>query len=82
MDKIIIKAYFFKTASKTTQPDAWCKIPTGGVHSQGTFASFFTNVIDVQAEIGTASFIFEMKVFSFNDFTQDSVVPQYVSLLL
>ena len=38
------------------------KNPTGGFYLRGTFAPFFTNVIDVLAEIGTVSFIFEMKV--------------------
>ena len=37
-------------------------MPTGGVLLRGTFAPFFTNIIDDFAEIGTASFIFEMKV--------------------
>ena len=37
-------------------------MPTGGLLLQGTFAPFFTNFIDVLAEIGTVSFIFEMKL--------------------
>ena len=37
-------------------------MPTGGLLLGGTFALFFTNFIDVLAEIGTVSFIFEMKV--------------------
>ena len=44
------------------QSDAWCKMPTSGLHLRGTFALFFTNFIDVLAEIGTASVIFEMKI--------------------
>ena len=38
-------------------------MPTGGVLLQGTFAPFFTNIIDDLAEIGAASVIFEMKVW-------------------
>ena len=38
-------------------------MPTGELLWQGTFAPFFINVIDLLAQIGTASFIFEMKVF-------------------
>ena len=65
-----------KTASLTFQVPVWSlgmqletkgsleflKNPTGGFFLRGTFAPFFTNVIDVLAEIGTVSFIFEMKV--------------------
>ena len=38
-------------------------MPTGGVLLRGTFAPFFTHIIDDLAEIGTASFMFEMKVW-------------------
>ena len=38
-------------------------MPTGGVLLRDTFAPFSTNIIDDLAEIGTASFIFEMKVW-------------------
>ena len=38
-------------------------MPTGALLLRGTFAPFFTNFIDVLAEIGTVSFIFEMKLF-------------------
>ena len=48
--------------SKRTQSDVGCIMPTGGVLLPGTFAPFFTNVIDDLAETVTASFIFEMKV--------------------
>ena len=34
----------------------------GGLLLRGTFTPFFRNFIDVLAEIGTASLIFEMKV--------------------
>ena len=37
-------------------------MPSGGLLLKGTFAPFFTNFIDVLGEIGTTSFIFEMKV--------------------
>ena len=38
-------------------------MPNGGVLLQDTFAPFFTNIIDDLVEIGTASFVFEMKVW-------------------
>ena len=38
-------------------------MPTGGVLLRGTFTPFYTNTIDDLAETGTASFIFEMKVW-------------------
>ena len=38
-------------------------MPTGGVLLRGTFAHFFISITDDLAEIGTASFIFEMKVW-------------------
>ena len=37
-------------------------MPTGELLWQGTFAPFFINLIDLLTQIGTASFIFEMKV--------------------
>ena len=37
-------------------------MPTGGVLLRGTFVPFHTNFIDDLGEIGTVSFIFQMKV--------------------
>ena len=39
-------------------------MPSGGLLLRGTFAPFFTNFIDYLAEIGAASFVFEMKVLT------------------
>ena len=37
-------------------------MPTGGSLLQGSFAPFFTHVLDDLAEIGTASFIFGINI--------------------
>ena len=37
-------------------------MPTGGLLLQSTFFPFLTNFIDASAEVGTVSFMFEMKV--------------------
>ena len=50
-------------SAKTIQPDAWCKILTGGILLWDTCAPFYINFIDDLAEIITASFIFRVKVF-------------------
>ena len=49
-------------SAKRIQSDAWCKMPTRGILFIRTFARSFTIVIDDLVEMGTASFIFEMKV--------------------
>ena len=49
-------------SAKRIQSDAWCKMPTRGILFVSTFACSFTNIIDDLVGMGTASFIFKMKV--------------------
>ena len=54
---------------------------TGGLLFQGTFAPFSTDFIDVLAEIGTACFIFEIKLLKAAMTWCKTVMPECISSL-
>ena len=81
----IAKRQLVSISARRTQSDVWCKMPTGGVLLCGSLVLFFTNLMDTLGEIGTACFIFKMKLERFNDLAQNCVkqchILMYISLV-